>query len=159
MKRLLVLAAAMTLASAANLWAEEKAAPGTPVQNAGSGGGLVAGQSGNGVWGGKSAAQWYIESIDKIVNLTDAQKKAITASIESRDKAMREFQAQNAEKLKAAGTAMMEAYKSKDKEAVAKAQKAYQDLYAPMHEAMKKSQSDWTPSSRPSRRRSSKRAG
>ena len=142
MKRLLVLAAAMTLASAANLWAEEKAAPGTPVQNAGSGGGLVAGQSGNGVWGGKSAAQWYIESIDKIVNLTDAQKKAITASIESRDKAMREFQAQNAEKLKAAGTAMMEAYKSKDKEAVAKAQKAYQDLYAPMHEAMKKSQGE-----------------
>ena len=142
MKRLLVLAAAMTLASAANLWAEEKAAPGTPVQNAGSGGGLVAGQSGNGVWGGKSAAQWYIESIDKIVNLTDAQKKAITASIESRDKAMREFQAQNAEKLKAAGTAMMEAYKSKDKEAIAKAQKAYQDLYAPMHEAMKKSQGE-----------------
>ena len=105
MKRLLVLAAAMILASAANLWAEEKAAPGTPdsreCRQRGRRGCRPIRQ---GVWGGKSAAQWYIESIDKIVNLTDAQKKAITASIEARDKAMQEFQAKNAEKLKAAGT-------------------------------------------------------
>jgi Spy/CpxP family protein refolding chaperone len=92
--------------------------------------------------GGKSAAQWYIESIDKIVNLTDAQKKAVTETIEARDKAMREFQTKNAEKLKAASAAMMEAFKSKDKDAIAKSQKAYQEIYAPMHEAMKKSQGE-----------------
>jgi Spy/CpxP family protein refolding chaperone len=131
MKRLLVLAIVIGLACAANLWAQEKAAPAA--------GGATAPKVSRGVVAGKSAAQWYIESIDKIVNLTDAQKKAVTESFEARDKAMREFQAKNAEKLKAAGAAMMEAYKSKDKEAIAKSQKAYQDLYAPMHEAMKKS--------------------
>jgi Spy/CpxP family protein refolding chaperone len=145
MKRLSLLLAVMILASAANLRADEKAAPGqggTTVQNAGGGGVTVVGASGNRVWGGKSAAQWYIDSIDKIVHLTEAQKKAITASIEARDKAMQEFNAKNAEKLKAALATMTEAYKSKDKDAIAKAQKAYQDLYAPMHEAMKKSQSE-----------------
>ena len=131
MKRLLVLATVISLACAANLWAQEKAAP--PA------GGITAPSASRGVAAGKSPSQWYIESIDKIVNLTDAQKKAVTESIEARDKAMREFQAKNAETLKAAGAAMMAAYKSKDKEAVAKSQKAYQDLYAPMHEAMKKS--------------------
>ena len=110
--------------------------------NEGGGGVTVVGGSGNVVWGGKTAAQWYIESIDKIVHLTDAQKKAVTASIEARDKAIQEFQSKNAAKLKAAGTAMVDAYKGKDKDAIAKAQKAYQDLYVPMHEAMKKSQSE-----------------
>jgi Spy/CpxP family protein refolding chaperone len=146
MKRLFLLAAVMSLACATNLWACGKAAPGasrTPAANPGRGGGVVVGRFGGGVWGGgKTAAQWYIESIDKIVNLTEAQKKAITASIEARDKAMQEFQTKNTEKLKSAGTSMMEAYKGKDKDAIAKVQKAYQDLYAPMHEAMKKSQAE-----------------
>jgi Spy/CpxP family protein refolding chaperone len=92
--------------------------------------------------GAKSPAQWYIESLDKTVNLTDAQKKAITASFEARDKAMREFQTKNAEKLKAVSTALMGAHKSKDKDAIAKAQKTYQELFAPMHDAMKKSQAE-----------------
>jgi Spy/CpxP family protein refolding chaperone len=39
---------------------------------------------------------------------------------------------------------MMEAYKSKDKDAISKAQKDYQELYAPMHQIMKKSQADLT---------------
>ncbi len=146
MKRLFLLAVVMSLASVANLWACEKAAPGasrTPAPNTRGGGIAAVGPRASGAWGGgKSAAQWYIESIDKIVNLTDAQKKAITQAIQARDKAMQEFQTKNAEKLKAAGTAMMDAYKSKGKDAIAKAQKAYQELYAPMHEAMKKSQGE-----------------
>ena len=147
MKRLFVVAAVMVLACAASLRADEKAAPGAsgkPAANSFGGGTLFAGPfvGGSGRGGVASAARWYIDSIDKIVNLTDAQKKAITASIEARDKAMQEFQAKNAEKLKAAGTSMMEAYKAKDKEAIAKVQKAYQDLYAPLHEAMKKSQAE-----------------
>ena len=35
-----------------------------------------------------SAAQGYIDGIDKIVHLTDAQKKAVIATIEARDKAI-----------------------------------------------------------------------
>ena len=161
MKRQFLLAAVMTLACAANLWADEKAAPGAnqrPAASPGGGGGIGFGGGGGvvvtpsggfvvppfrGLLGrGMTSAQWYIESIDKIVDLTDAQKKAITASIEARDKAMQEFQAKSAEKLKAAATSMTEAFKSKDKEAIAKAQKAYQDIFAPMHEAMKKSQGE-----------------
>jgi len=74
----------------------------------------------------------------KLFNLTDAQKKAIRDIYAARDKAMREFQTKNAEKLKAASLAMTEAYKSKDKEALAKV-KAYQEFYAPLNEAMKQS--------------------
>lgn len=148
MKRLFTLVAAITLVSAGGLRADD-----APKAGAGGGasGGLVviASEGGqpaallNPVYGeGKAAAQWYIESVDKVVSLTDAQKKAITEIIEARDKAMRDFQAKSAEQLKAASTAMIEAYKSKDKDAIAKAQKAYQDLYVLMHEAMKKSQKE-----------------
>jgi Spy/CpxP family protein refolding chaperone len=90
----------------------------------------------------KSPAAWYIESIDKIVSLTDAQKKAITAFMEARDAIMKDFQTRNAERMKAASNAMMEAYKSKDAAAIAKAQKAYQEIWAPMTQIMKNSQAD-----------------
>ena len=146
MKRSALLMTVAALAFAAAGWAQENPAPvaggGIVVIAEGVAPGGTVGAAG-GVWvGGKSAAQWYIESIDKIVNLTDAQKKAITDIIEARDKAMQQFQTENAEKLKAASGAMMEAYKSKNKEAIEKASKAYQDLYAPMHEAMKKAQKE-----------------
>jgi len=167
MKRLALLTAVAALASAANLWAGEEptkeGAWGKIVVTGGDGAIVVTGGEGTVlvsaggnpggmvVYGGgklgeappaKSAADWYIQSIDKIVNLTDDQKKAITDIIESRDKALKDFQTQNAEKVKAAGAAFTEAYKSKDKDAIAKAQKDYQELYAPMHQIMKKSQAD-----------------
>ncbi|MGD0898790.1 MAG: PDZ domain-containing protein, partial [Thermoguttaceae bacterium] len=66
-------------------------------------------------------------------------KKAIREVFAARDKAMSDFPAKNAEKVKAASAALTEAFKSKDQEAIAKAQKAYQELYAPMYEAMRKS--------------------
>jgi Spy/CpxP family protein refolding chaperone len=160
MKRLALVMIVVALASAANLWAAEEPA------REGWGGGIVVKVGDNPVVlnaGGnpgevvvrttgnpgeliqtKSAADWYIQSIDKIVNLTDEQKKTITDIIETRDKSMKEFQAQSADKIKAAGNAMMEAYKSKDKDAISKAQKDYQELYAPMHQIMKKSQADLT---------------
>ena len=53
---------------------------------------------------------------------------------------MQEFQSKNAEKLAAAGKAIGEAFQKNDKEAIAKAQKAYQEAYAPVHQAMKESQ-------------------
>jgi hypothetical protein len=139
MKRLFVFVALISLAIAAGARAGEEPKAG--------GGGFAAPGVARAVvanaWGaGKSAAQWHIESIDKIVNLTDLQKKAMTGIIEARDKAVQEFQAKNAEKVKQAGNVMVEAYKGKDKDAIAKSQKAYQELYAPMHEAMKKAQKD-----------------
>lgn len=146
MKRLAWLTAAVALgalATAADLWAAEqpgKLGGGKIVVRASEGSGGLVVFSAGGV--GKTPAAWYIESIDKIVKLTDAQKHRITEIIEARDKAMKDFQAQNAEKTQAAGKAFTEAYKSKNKEAIAKAQKDYQALYAPMHEIMKKSQAD-----------------
>ncbi len=131
MKRLAFQSVAIVLATAVNLWAGEERLnpyrPGAP-----------------GAWStavrSKSAAQWYIESLDPIVGLTDEQKKAITAVIESRDKTMQEFQGKHAEKLAAASKALGEAYQRSDTEAIAKAQNAYQELYAPFHQAMKDSQ-------------------
>jgi Spy/CpxP family protein refolding chaperone len=82
--------------------------------------------------------------MEKAVKLTPDQKKAMTEIIEARDRAMRDFQAENAEELKAAGAAMVEAVKSRDKEAIFKAQKTYLELYAPMHEMMKDSQTKLT---------------
>jgi hypothetical protein len=99
------------------------------------------GTEGRGVanaWGaGKSAAAWYIESIDKSVNLTEDQKQAITKIMEARDKAIKDFQTQNAEKLKAVTDAMMAAYKGKNPDVIAKAAKDCQDANAPMYELMK----------------------
>ena len=80
--------------------------------------------------GGKSAAERHIDSINKVVPLTPEQQNTIGKIIEARDKAMQEFQAKNADKLKAASQAMMDAYKSQDKEAIAKAQKENQALWA-----------------------------
>ena len=149
MKRLTLLTVVVALAGATNLWAGEEpreAAGGKIILQIKEGTGertVVVGEGAEGrvvsnVWGaGKSAADWYIESIDKIVNLTDDQKQAITTIIEARDKAVQDFRTQNAEKLQAATSALMEAYKSKDQDAIAKAAKANQELNAPMYEAMK----------------------
>lgn len=134
MKRLALLTAAIVLATAANLRAgdqrpnpspagvkTETSRPVVPLQS-------------------KSMAQWHIASLDPIVGLSDEQKKAITEVIESRDKAMREFQSKQAEQLSAASKAISEAYQKNDKDAIAKATKAYQELYAPLYQVMKDSQ-------------------
>ena len=84
---------------------------------------------------GKSEGDRYIESIEKTANLTDAQKKSIQDIFAARGKAINDFQTKNAEKLSAASRTMMDA--RKDKEAWAKAQKEYQELYAPLYEAIK----------------------
>jgi Spy/CpxP family protein refolding chaperone len=95
-----------------------------------------------GAWGGMSASGWFIQSLEKAITLSDDQKEAMKRIVEARDAESKKFQTENAEKLKAAGAALQEAYKSKDKDAIAKTMKEYQDLYAPFHETMKKSQAD-----------------
>ena len=94
-----------------------------------------------GVWGGGiSAAKWYVDSIDKIVPLSDEQKQAMTDIITARDKAIADWQKESAEGLQAAQKAMMAAYQSKDQDAIARSQKEYQALSAPMQEIWKKHQ-------------------
>ena len=134
MKRLALLTVAIVLATAANLWADDQKPNPAP-----SGAKAKPGQPAVG-YQAKSGAQWYIESLDPVVGLTDEQKKAITDVIQRRDKMMQEFQSTHAESLAAASKAIGEAYKKNDKEAIAKATKAYQDVYAPFHQAMKESQ-------------------
>ena len=127
MKRLALLSVAIVLATAVNLRAGEANAPIPPHRRQGR-----TGPAGGPCCNPSRLAQWYIESLDPIVGLTDQQKKAITEVIESRDKAMREFQSKHAEKLAAASKAMSEAYQKNDKEAIAKAQKAYQEALRPV---------------------------
>ena len=112
--------------------AERKPAPGQPAN--------PLPFAGAGAWGsGKSIAEWYIEQTDKIVNLSDEQKQKIRAEYESRDKATTEFQASIESKIKSVTASVTEAFKSQDKEAIAKSQKEYQELYAPILEIAKKS--------------------
>src|SRR6185295_13879411 len=87
-----------------------------------------------------SAAEWYIERTDKIVKLSEEQKKKITELFAAREKAMQEFQSGLEAKAKAASAALGEAMKSKDQERIAREQKAYQELYAPMQAIYKKSE-------------------
>ncbi len=112
------------------------------------GGGVIINNSGGnpgaalGRAGGKSASEWYIESINKVVPLTPDQQNTMMKIIEARDKATQEFRTQNADKLKVAQQAMMDAYKSQDKEAIAKAQKENQALFAGSSEIYAKSQKE-----------------
>jgi hypothetical protein len=85
-----------------------------------------------GATAGKSAAEWYIQSTDKVVGLTDFQKKAIAGLFAERDRQIKDFQTRNADKLKAVSAAMVAAYKRGDKEAIAKTHKAQQEAYAPL---------------------------
>ena len=93
------------------------------------GGGVSISKSGRNA-GGKSASEWYIESINKVVPLTPDQQNTMMKIIEARDKATQEFNAKNADKLKAANQAMMDAYKSQDQAAIAKAHKENQETFA-----------------------------
>jgi uncharacterized damage-inducible protein DinB len=86
------------------------------------------------------AARSYIEGIDKAVNLTDGQKKAIAQIIEAHAKTQQDWLEKNAEKLKAAQEVWMDAIKSLDKDAIAKAQKDREDALGPMRDLDKTEQ-------------------
>jgi len=146
MRNILILTASCTILTSANIFAADPVAnpnpnpspqlkPQAQAPGASFGGVIVngGGNPGGAVGrsaGGKSASEWYIESINRIVPLTPDQQNAMMKIIEARDKAIQEYNAANADKLKAASQAMMDAYKSQDKEAIAKAQKENQALYA-----------------------------
>ena len=127
---------AVVLACAGSLWAADQ--PVVRVEDRG------AEQQGDNPWGGrdKGGATYYIQSIDKVVHLTDAQKQAMTDIITARQKAMQDFSTQNAEKLKAANKAVSDAFISGDQNAIAKAQSDFQALYAPVNQIMKKASED-----------------
>ena len=60
--------------------------------------------------------------------------------IRTRNKSMWEFQVQNAQRLRAAGKALVAAYQSMNGDTIAKAQRDYQQMHAPLHHLMKQSQ-------------------
>ena len=142
MRNILILSVSAAALCAMNTFAADPVAnpgpqlrPQAQVQAGGFGAGVIVNGGGNpgvaiGRDGGKSPSEWYIESINKTVPLTPDQQNTMMKIIEARDKATKEFQTKNADKLKAASQAMMDAYKSKDKEAIAKAQKENQALWA-----------------------------
>lgn len=93
-----------------------------------------------GVWNdGKSMSERHIEQVEKVVKLTDEQKQRIRRLFEIRESAAKEIQAAIEAKRGALSRALEEASKSKNQEAITKAQKAFTDLYAPMSELTRKS--------------------
>ncbi|MEI7822121.1 MAG: Spy/CpxP family protein refolding chaperone [Verrucomicrobiota bacterium] len=72
----------------------------------------------------------YIQKIIKFVPLTPDQQNSMMKIIEARDKSLQELRAKNADKSLAVKQAILAAYKSQDKEAIAKARKEYEALHA-----------------------------
>jgi hypothetical protein len=91
---------------------------------------------------GPMTAASYIETMDAAVTLTDDQKKGITAIFEVRDKAIKDFETDNADKIKAASKAMEDAILSRDQEAIGKARQEYREIFGTMHEVMRKANED-----------------
>ena len=158
MRKILTLTVTSAALITANIFAADPVANPSPqlkpqvqAQGGGFGAGVIINKSGSGNpgaaigrtgSGGKSASEWYIESINKTVPLTPDQQNTMMKIIEGRDKTLQEFNTQNADKLKAASQAMMDAYKSQDKEAIAKAQKENQALYGGSSEIYAKAQKE-----------------
>ena len=157
MRNILILTMSSAVLCTVNIFAADDISPTTtraqlkplaPQAGQAFGGGVIINNSGGnpgaslGRAGGKSASEWYIESINKVVPLTPDQQNTMMKIIEARDKATQEFNAKNADKLKAAQQAMMDAYKSQDKEAIAKSQKENQALFAGSSEIYAKSQKE-----------------
>lgn len=157
MRNVILLTVSSAVLSSAIIFAADETAnpgpqrkPAAQAQSGGFGGGVILNNAGGGnpggaigrVAGGKSASEWYIESINKLVPVTPDQQNAMMRIIEARDKAVQEYQAKNADKLKAANQAMMDAYKSQDKEAIARTQKENQALFAGTSEIYSKAQKE-----------------
>ncbi|HWE02204.1 MAG TPA: hypothetical protein VG326_07300 [Tepidisphaeraceae bacterium] len=104
--------------------------------------GDVAIPRGEGRRDGRSSSAAYIETLDKAVGLTDAQKKSIVDIFDARDLALKDFEAKNADAIKAASQKMQDARASNDREAMAKARGDYSEILAPMHDIMKKADDD-----------------
>ena len=157
MRNFLILTMSSAVLCAVNIFAADDISPATaraqlkplaPQSGQALGGGVIINNSGGnpgaalGRAGGKSSSEWYIESINKVVPLTPDQQNTMMKIIEARDKAVQEFNAKNADKMKAAQQAMGDAFKSQDKDAIAKAQKEYQDVFAGTSEIYRKSQKE-----------------
>ena len=157
MRNFLILTMSSAVLCAVNSFAADDISPATaraqlkplaPQSGQALGGGVIINNSGGnpgaalGRAGGKSASEWYIESINKVVPLTPDQQNTMMKIIEARDKATQEFNAKNADKMKAAQQAMGDAFKSQDKDAIAKAQKEYQGVFAGTSEIYRKSQKE-----------------
>ena len=144
MKRLVILIVVMAVALAGKLWAADEPVKSGASRTAGNvrEGGQPGAVSTLAAGSRRTEADFYTQNMDKIVGLTEAQKTAIIEIFAARNKDLTEFQAQNADKLQAAGKALREAFRKGDQEAVVKAQREYQELYAPMHQIIKNSQAD-----------------
>ena len=159
MRNILILTVSSAVLTSANIFAADPVAnpnpgphlkPQAQAQGGSFGAGVIINNRGGGNpgvalelgFGGKSASEYYIESINKVVPLTPDQQNTMMKIIEARDKSVQEYNAKNADKLKAANQAMMDAYKSQDKEAIAKAQKEHQALFAGTSEIYAKAQKE-----------------
>jgi len=136
MKRLVLLMSIVSLTAVADVWAGEFG--GATAETKRTPGGMPPA----GAAAADTATYWYVMYLDKAVGLTGEQKKSMSGTIQARNESMWEFQVQNAHRLRAAGNALVAAYRSMDGDAIAKAQGDYQELHAPLHQLMRQSQDD-----------------
>lgn len=86
----------------------------------------------------KTQAERDIEQYEKVVKLSDDQKRRIKEIYDARDKELKEYQATMNEKLPAQQAAMNEAVKSGNQAAIAEARKQFTTLFAPQQEIVKR---------------------
>lgn len=101
---------------------------------------VITGEGAGRAGGGLGAS--VVDQIGKLVKLSDEQVTKMKAIEEAADKATKEWQEQNAEKIKAAHQAIQDAFAAKDNDALQKAVKASQELYQPLTALQQKARED-----------------
>ena len=122
-----LLAAAISLTSAATLWADDRLIVTSPmvVTNGESPPRPAATQRVN-------EATAHIQRLEKTITLTDEQKTKITNIFAAQDKEIADYKTKNADKLAVANKAMQDALNSKVQADITKAQSDLMPLYAPI---------------------------
>ena len=135
MKRTVLALAGCMCVLAGVAWAED-----TPAEPAGWAGGAVV------VGAAKPLVMprlgWQYGQMEKVCDLSDKQVQQIADILDAQKKATKDFYAENADKIKAVRKDMQEAYRSKDKTAIAQAQADSRELYAPLTDLSKKCHED-----------------
>jgi Spy/CpxP family protein refolding chaperone len=90
----------------------------------------------------KSPDAAYVEGIDNVVHLSDAQKTIMFGIFDARDRDVKAWEAQNAAKMQAARKALSEAWKGGDKETFRRANEDYFRVRGPLYEIVRQFDAD-----------------
>lgn len=136
MKRLIALAAISSFCFAFTSHAQTPNTGGQPRIASGSN---VRSVNGDGIVGTfQTQAERDIDQYEKVVTLTDEQKRKIKDIYAARDRELQEFQASVQVKLQAQQAALNEAARNKDQKGMESARKEFMSLFAPQQDIIKR---------------------